>query len=115
MVARTFRWTALAGLAFSAAMLFQAFQNIRVAQDKTDVVLWWALVPTSVVLGGAFFGLMFATNNLCAGHPSGRKQALLACHLMFVGIPLFTIVGWICKQKIIRHYDDYLKLLDESH
>ncbi len=111
MVARTFRWTALAGLAFSAAMLVQSVPNIRLAQDANESTLWWAMVPTSLLFGAAFFALLVATKNLNTGHPSGRKQAILACHLMYFGLPLFTIVGWICKRKIIQHYDDYCELV----
>ena len=103
-VARTFRWTALAGTAFATSVICQAAFNIRATPEGDDSALeWWGMMVIALLFFVAFFRLLIVARDLAVGHRTGHRRAIWACHLMYLGFPLLTLVGWICKRKLLEH------------
>ena len=104
-VARTFRWLALAGMAFSTGVVCQAVFNLQATPAGDDSAMaWWVMLSLAMLFFIAFFRLLLTARNLAEGRPSAEKQAIRACHWMYLGFPLLTLVGWICKRKLADHF-----------
>lgn len=103
-VARTFRWTALAGICFSTAVFCQGIFNLRVTPaGDPSITSWYVLLGISVAFAVLFFLLLVTAKHLAIGHPRGHAHARLACRLMYLGFPLLTLLGWLCQRKLREH------------
>jgi hypothetical protein len=104
-VARTFRWIALAGMAFATGVFCQAIFNLQATPAGDDsATTWWVMLASAVAFFAAFFRLLVTARNLAVGDPAAPRQAFRACYWMYLGFPLLTIVGWICKRKLDEHF-----------
>jgi hypothetical protein len=100
-VARTFRWLALAGLAFTAALLGKTLFNLQRTGDDGAA---WVVLTLAFLFGLGFMSLLFIAKNLLNGHPAGRHQAIWACRIMYLGFPMLTVVGVLCKRQLDQHF-----------
>jgi hypothetical protein len=110
-VARIYRWlgwigSVVYGLIFvsNIVVVIQILFDLKAYKEP----LWFFCSIT--IVHGLIFWLAITylrtSNSILRRDYSKRQTAIVLAWIMMLGFPIFTIVGYICRRELLRHFHD---------
>jgi hypothetical protein len=119
---RVFRWIGRTGVVvFGLAVCVWGFEmsrsffvSVRLERELVSTGVLCARLMVSLAMLGFSAALLRVAASMARHRPDARRKALILSSLMLIGFPLLTLIGFLCIQKVNRHYEAYCgERLDE--
>jgi hypothetical protein len=115
VVVRVFRWlgrlgTVVFGLGvcvWSVELASVFIPPVRMGDERVPAVVLFVRWMVSGAILAFSIGLLRVAARMARHRPDARRKALVLSSLMLIGFPLFTLIGFLCIQKVNRHYEAY--------
>jgi hypothetical protein len=115
VVVRVFRWLGCLGAVVfglgagiwicELSRSFLKYAPIGAEPVSTEILFARSIV--SLAMLGFSAALLRVAARMARHKPDARRKALILSSLMLIGFPLFTLIGFLCIQKVNRHYEAY--------